>query len=136
MDFLFVWSTPPCPLLWVHHAVISLVEIWSSNLRATFLIRVSCRVAICFSMLGISKNLFLTVSFVINCNSTSSIFMPSMRQILRCRKTSILKRRDEQIDQLSHPHRSKFMGMASKMRYLLRLLTLASVHILVRAPID
>ena len=59
MIFLFVCSTPTRRLLWLHHAVIILVGIWSSDLRATFPIKVSCRVVICFLMLGISKNSFL-----------------------------------------------------------------------------
>ena len=64
MDFLFVCSTPPRRRLWLHHAVSSLVGRWSSELRATFPMNFSYRFAICFSMLGISKNVFLTVSFV------------------------------------------------------------------------
>ena len=35
MDFLFLCSTPPRRLLWLHHAVRSSVGRWSSNLRAT-----------------------------------------------------------------------------------------------------
>ena len=64
MGFLFVCSTPPRRPLWLHHAVISLVGRWSSELRATFLMNVSCRVAICFLILGISKNFLLTVCLI------------------------------------------------------------------------
>ena len=38
--------------------------------------------------------------------------------------------------QLSHPHRSKLMGMARKISYLLQLPTLASLQILTKDPID
>ena len=55
MIFLFVCSTPPRRRLWLHHAVRSLLERRLSELRATFPMNVSCHVAICFSMLGISK---------------------------------------------------------------------------------
>ena len=65
MDLLFLCSTPPRRFLWLHHAVIILVGRWSSELRATFPIKFRCRVAICFSMLGILNHFFLTVSFVI-----------------------------------------------------------------------
>ena len=82
MDFLFMRSTPPRRLLWLHHAVRSLVGIWSSELRATLPIKVRCRVTIYFLMLGISKNFFLTVSFVMSCSFTSAILMPSMRRML------------------------------------------------------
>ena len=64
MYFLFVCSTPPRRLLRLHHTVRSLVGRWSSELRVTFPMNVSCRVAICFSMLGISKNFLITVSFM------------------------------------------------------------------------
>ena len=88
MYFLFVCSTPPCRLLWLHHAVRSLVGIWSSDLRATFSIKDSCRVAICFTMLGISNNLFLNVSSVMCWSFTSAILMPNMRRMMWCRNTS------------------------------------------------
>ena len=41
-----------------------------------------------------------------------------------------------QISQISHPCRSIFMGMEIKMRYLMQLLNLESVHNLVGASID
>ena len=53
MDFLFVCSTPPCRLLWLHHAARSLVGGCSSELRVTLPMNVSCRVAIFSSMLSI-----------------------------------------------------------------------------------
>ena len=136
MDLLFVCSTPPCRLLRLHHAVISLVGRWLSELRATLTIKVSCRVAIYFLVLGISNNLFLIVSFVTRYYLISAILMPSMRRMLRFSKTSSFKRRDVQSTQVSYPHRSKLMGMARKMRYLLIFLTLVSVHNLAGAPID
>ena len=43
-----------------------------------FPIKVGCCVAICFLMLVISKNFFLTVSFVMCCSFTSAILMPIM----------------------------------------------------------
>ena len=64
MYFLFVCSTPARRFLWLHHAVRSLVGRCSSELRATFSIKVSYRVVICFSLLGISENFFLAISFV------------------------------------------------------------------------
>ena len=64
MDFLFVCSTPSRCLLLLHHAVIILVGRWSSELRVTFPMNVSCCVSICFSMLGISKIFLPPVSFV------------------------------------------------------------------------
>ena len=109
---------------------------WSSELRATFPIKVRCRVAIYFLMLVISKNLFLTVSFVMCCSFNSSILMTSMLRMLQCRKTSSFFMRDVQSAQLSHPHSSKLMGMARKMRYLLQLSTLSSIHNLAMDPID
>ena len=58
-DF-FLCSTPPYCLLWLHHAVGSMVGRWSSELCATFTMNVRCRVAICYFMLGTSKNFLLT----------------------------------------------------------------------------
>ena len=55
MDFLSVCSTPPCRILWLHHAVRILVVRWSSELCATFPMNLIFRVAICFLVLGISK---------------------------------------------------------------------------------
>ena len=136
VDFLFVCSTHPRRLLWLHHAVISMVGRWLSELRANFPIKVSCRVAIYYSMLGISNNVFLPVSFMMCWSFTSSILMPNMRRMLCCRNTSSFFRSDVQSDHLSHPHSNILMGMARNMRYLLWLLTLASVQNLVRAPID
>ena len=89
MELMSVCSTPLCLLLWLHHMVRSLVRRWSSELRATFLIKVICPVAIFFLVLGISKNFFLTVSFAICCYFTSVIFMTSMHRMLQCRNTSI-----------------------------------------------
>ena len=88
MDFLLVCSTPQHCLLWLHHAVRSLVGIYSSELRATFPINVSYHVAICFLMWGISKNFFPTVSFVMCWYFTSAILMPNIHRILWCRNTS------------------------------------------------
>ena len=82
MDLLFVCSTPLRCLLWFHHALRSLVGGWLSELRATLPIKVSCRVAVYFSVLGISKNFFLTVSVVMCCSFTSAILMPSIRRML------------------------------------------------------
>ena len=56
MDFLFVCKTLPRHLLWLHHAVRSLLGRWLSELRATLPMNVSCIVAIYFLMQGISKN--------------------------------------------------------------------------------
>ena len=136
MDFLLVYSTPPHHLLWLHHAVRSLVGRWSSELRGTFPIKFSCCVAICFSILGISNSFFLTVSFVMCWYFTSFILVPNMCQMLRCRNTLIFFRRDLHISHLSHTHSNRLMGMARKIRYLLLLSTLSSVKNLARAPID
>ena len=64
MDFLFMFSTPPRSLLWLHHAVRSLLGRRSSELCASFTMKVSCLFAIYFLMLVILKNFLLTVSFV------------------------------------------------------------------------
>ena len=88
MDFLFVCNTPPHRLLWLHHAVRSLVGRWSSELRVTFPMNVSCCVAIFSSMLSIPKNFLLTVSFVMRLSFTSVMMMPNMCRMLRCRNTS------------------------------------------------
>ena len=66
MDFLFVWSMPSCHLLWLHHAVRSLVGSCSSELQTFFTMKVSFHIAIRCLMLGTSKNLFLAVSFMIH----------------------------------------------------------------------
>ena len=136
MDFLFVCSTLPRHLLWLHHSVRSLVGRWFSELCATFPIKVSCRVVIYFSMLGISKNSFLTVSFLMCWSFTSAIMMPYICQMLRCRNTSSYFRIDVRNAPLSHPHSNIFMVMARKKRYFLQLSTLESVHNLARSPID
>ena len=133
--FLFMCSTPLHRLLWLHHVVRSLVGRWSSELFATFSIKVRCRVAICISMLGILKNFFLTVSFVMYWYFTSSILMPYMRQVLWCRNNSSFFRRDVHSAQLSHPHSNLLMGMTKNMRYSLRLLTPTSVHNLAMSPL-
>ena len=115
MDFFFMLSTTPLSLLWLHHAVRSLVGRWSSELCASFTMKVSCRYAIYFSMLGILKNFLLTVSFVMCWSYTVAILMPNMRRMLWCRNTSIFFKRVVR---------------------LLRLSTLAYVQNLRRAPID
>ena len=66
MNFLFVISIPLCCLLWLHHAVWSLVGRWSSELSANLPMKFSYRVAICFLMLVIPNNAFLTASFVMS----------------------------------------------------------------------
>ena len=48
IGFLFVISTPPYYLMWFHHVVRIFVGRWSSGLRDTLPIKVSCRVAIFF----------------------------------------------------------------------------------------
>ena len=90
MYFLFMCSTPPRRLLWLHHAVRNLVGRWLSDLYATFPIKVSFRVAICFLMLCILNNFFLTISFVMCCSFISSIMMHSMCRMLRYRNASSL----------------------------------------------
>ena len=114
----------------------SLVGRWLSELRATLPIKVSCRFAICFSMLGISKNLFLDVSFVMRCYLTLSILIPSMRHMLRCSNTSSFSRKGLWSTHISHPHSSRLMVMARKMIYFLLLSALLYFHNLARAPID
>ena len=136
MDFLFVCSTPPRRLLWLHHAVRILVVRWSSELCTTFPMNDSYRVAICFLMLGISKNFLLTVSFVMCWSFTSVIIIPDMRRMLRCRNISRFFSRDVQSSQISHPHSKRLMGMVIKISYLLKLSTLTSIQTLARAPID
>ena len=64
MDFLFMFIMSPRSLFWLHHAVRSFVGGWLSKLRVAFPIKFSCHVAICFSILVISMDLFLTVSFM------------------------------------------------------------------------
>ena len=88
MYVLFVFSTPPRRLLWLHHAVRNLVGRWSSELSANFPIKVSCHVAIYFLMLGISNNFFLAVSFLMCRSFTSAILMPNICRMLQCRNTS------------------------------------------------
>ena len=132
MDFLFVCNTPPRCLLWLHHAVRSLVGRGLSELRATFPMKISCCVAICFSVLGISKNFFLTVSFVMCWYLASAILMPNRRWMLRCSNTSSVFWRYVRSAHISYPHSNRLMGMARNMRYLLRFLTLSYVHNLVR----
>ena len=136
MDFLSVRSTPPRILLWLDSAVRSLVGRWSSELRATFPIKVSCCVAIYFLMIGISNNFFLIVSFVMCWSFASTILMPNMRRILRCGNTSSCFWSDVRSTHISHPLSNILMGTARKMRYLLQFLTLASVNNLERSPID
>ena len=88
MDLYFMCSTPPRRFLWFRHDARSLMGRYLSGLRATLLIKVSCRVTICFLMLGISNNFFLTFSFVMCCYFTSSILMPGICLLLQCRNTS------------------------------------------------
>ena len=106
------------------------------DLISTFPIKVSCRVVVYFSILGILKNFFFTVLFVMCWSFTSAILMPNIIWMLRFSNTSSFFRRDVRSPQLSHTHSNRFMGMARKIRYLLLLLTLASVQNLARAPID
>ena len=135
MDSLFVCSTPPLFLLWLHHAVIFLVGRWSSELRASLPMNVSYCIAICFLMLVISKGFLFTVSFVMCWSPTSSVLMPNIRRMLRCENNSSFFSRDVRSAQLSHPHGSILMGMATKIKYLLLLWIIASVQILARAPV-
>ena len=136
MEYLFVYSKPPHRLLWFYHKVRRVWGIWSLELRATWPIKVSCRVAICFLMLGILKNFLLTVLFVMCWSFTSAILMPNMRRMLQCSNTSSFFIRDAWISQFSHYYSNIFMGMARRLIYLLQFLTLGYVHNLARAPID
>ena len=110
--------------------------IWWSDLRATLSIKVRCRDEIGFLMLGISKNFLLTVSFVMCWYLTSAILVPNMCRMLRCRNNLSFFRRDARSAHLSHPHSNILMEMSRKMRYLLQLSMLVSVHNLARDPID
>ena len=98
--------------------------------------KVSCSVVICFLVLGILNNFFLADSFAMRFYFNSYILMPSMSRMLRFRKTSSLFWRDMRNAQISHPHMSRLVGMASKMRYFLRLSTLTYVQNFWRDPID
>ena len=60
----------------------------------------------------------------------------NMPRMLQCKNTSSFFRKNVRSAQLSHPHSHILMGMARKIRYLLRLLILASVQNLARDPID
>ena len=86
--FLLFWRTPLRLRLLLHYAVRSWVEIWSSLLRTTFPIRVSCLWAIWFRIVEISKNRVRTDSLVILLSITWQIVKPRIFRIFRWRNTS------------------------------------------------
>ena len=112
IDFMFVWSNPKLSLSWLHQALIILVGSLSVELCTTLPMNVSYRVAIFCLMFVISKNIFLTVSFVMPCSLTSFILMSIMRWIPRCRNNTSLLRRDMQSAHISYTHKSSLVGMA------------------------
>ena len=56
--FLLFFSGAPRLYLLLHHAVTSLVRIWSSEFLTTFPIKVNCRFTSWLRMVGMLKNLF------------------------------------------------------------------------------
>ena len=133
--FLSVCSIHPSHLLWLHHAVRSLVGRCSSELRATFPMNVSYNVAICYLMLIISKkSSLLSHLWCVDLSPQSCWCLVCVRWC----GVGIPQffRRDFRSGQLSHTHSSRFMGMVRKISYLLQLSTLAYVQNLARAPID
>jgi hypothetical protein len=62
--------------------------------------------------------------------------MRRIRQMFRCRKTSSLLKRAFLIDQVSHPHRSKFMGIAQKSKYLLQMSRWGESQTFLSTPMD
>ena len=98
--------------------------------------KVSCWLATWFCILGISKNLWWIVSFVIIPFFTYVIVTPRIILMLQCSKTSSLFRIETCRDQLSHPHSIRFMGMARKIKYFLRRSTYVSFQQWLNSPIN
>ena len=118
--FLWEWSTPTTHRLFLHHAISTFVGICSSDLWVTYLMKVSCRLATLFWIIGISKNLQQIVSFMIISYLTCTIVTLSILLMLRRRKTSSLLRSDTHRDQLSHSHNIRYTEMARNINYFLR----------------
>jgi hypothetical protein len=69
-----------------------------------------------------ARDVVLLTCLLCRCSSfTQNIDMQSIRQIFRWRNTSSLFERAFRIDQVSHPHKSRFMGIARMSKYLLHM---------------
>ena len=136
IDFLLEWRTLPHFLLWLHHAVRSLVGSCKSELRTTFPIKVSWHFAIWFWMVGMLNNPLLTSALVIISSFTSDIFIFKIILTLLCRKTSNFESRYAQSAQIWPPQRSRLHGIDRKIRYLDLRSTEASSQKLNNTPME
>ena len=107
-----------------------------SELRTTFIIKVSWRFTIWFWMVGTLKNIPLTSALVIISSFTSNIFIYIIILTLLFRQTSNFERRDARSAQLSLPQRSRLHEIARKIRYLDLRPTEASSHKLDNPPME
>jgi hypothetical protein len=71
-----------------------------------------------------------------SCSCTVVIEIWRMRRMLRWRNTSSLSICDFRSDQVSAPHKSRFIGIAQKRRYLLYMSRWGLRHSSFRAPIE
>ena len=115
--FMFFWSGAPSLRFLSHHAMRSLVGIWSSEFLTTFPIKVYCHFASWYRMVGILKNSFRRYWFVIFLSITIVILILINFLTFLWRNTSNLFNVASIIAQLSHPHRSKLQGIAQKIKY-------------------
>jgi hypothetical protein len=94
------------------------VESYISNWRFSKLRHFS---KLCFPPTLMPWPMTRTCSLWIRSAFTCIINMQMIRQMLQCRKTSSLLERAFLIDRVLHPHKSRFMGIAQKRRYLLQM---------------
>ena len=136
MENTEVSGSKPLSHAGTHHTVSIFVGSCSSDLRVTFLIKVNCRLDNWFWIIGIPKNIWWIISFVILSSFTCFIVTQSILLMLQCRKTSSLFRSETRRDYLSHTHRRRFMGMARKIKYFMQRSTDVSLQKWFNAPID
>ena len=134
MDFLFVVKTPPGSLGLSTQAGSSILAGWELGPRTTLPMNVICLIAIWLRMSGMLNRVFRIVLLEIFSSFTCRIEIPRILRILLCRKTSHLLSRLSLRAHDSHPHSSRFMGMAKKIRCLALVSAYGFLQKCLRAP--
>ena len=135
MDFLFVVRTPSGSLGLSTQADSSIFAGWELGPRATWPMKVICLTAIWLQISGILNRVFRIVLLEIFSSFTCRIEIPRILRILLWRNTSNLLSRLSLRVHDSHPHNSRFMGMARKIRCLARVSAYGFLQKCLRAPI-
>ena len=122
MKFFPIVCGHPTRHLWSQHAVIMLQGGQSGGPLIIFPTKSFCLATTKFLTQGIKKNMSLTLPLRSHCSCTFVIKIWRMRRMLRWRNTSNLSSCDFRSDQVSAPHRSRFIRIARKRRYFCAIL--------------